>query len=207
MKKYIAIGFLALIIPLQALAVEKPAGITQENGRVWDVLIVLIGQLTTQIDKLTQENKSLRVSCGTLTPVSTVPATSNFGTQTMTTQPPNQTSQTNQQSNVPEQGGNKITLTLVAKAKVDNINNMPFGSFIYRVSTKDANGKSVPNVVYDVIYPEDAILKQPKVITNAVDGTTGEHYGSVEYIPTTKGVKTLTVKGSNVETSVTVDVK
>lgn len=194
MKKNLAIIALIIALPLGAYALEKPVGVSVDDSNVWDSLIVLITQLTSQIDALTAENASLRAVC---TQTATVPQTKVFGSTQTTTVP---------QDNVIIQP--MIQITEVSRNAIDEINSLPHGAINYRVGVTDGAGNYLKDVEI-TFNGEDNIESSNR--TKSPNGVTSKELAdwsaSFSYAPRSAGTKTITVTSGSLTKTIEVVVE
>lgn len=195
MRKYIATALLLFIIPVGALAIETPTGISQDDAHVWDALIVLITQLTNHIQLLTNENAQLRALCA---PSVAIPQTASFGSQPTTNNDtiPVMTIQTD-----------TPTLTVETVAMEKN-SVLPYGQYYFNVKLVGTDGKTIKSPI-TVTFPDDIDTTSPYAGGSQYTTKTIVHdtiqFGP--YNPTSTGTKTVTFTASGVTQSVTVVVE
>ncbi len=106
----------------------------------------------------------------------------------------------------PMEDKSDIVITLVSQNSIDEVNNMPYGGWNYKVAVLDKDGKNIKDAsitmtAQDNIYPEKTRNADAISATGMNDWT-----GSFGFVPTSKGSKQITFTSNGITKNIIVDV-
>ncbi len=101
-----------------------------------------------------------------------------------------------------------VTSEIIKTSPVDKENSVPYGSYTIRLRVLDESGKTVNGAPVTIDAPSNAGGdEKQKTIDTRETPSSLDYYTSFEYVPTTKGKKTLTFTSGNLTNTLEITVK